>query len=66
MIQQKREENGEDSRLQLILKLDGGGRREMTATVRMTALDDEQQARFEAEVENLMAHMVRRQVERER
>ena len=65
MNAQKKEENGEDLRLQLVLPLDGGGRREMTATVIMTALNDAQQARFEAEVEDLLAQLAQRQVHQE-
>ncbi|HEX8524208.1 MAG TPA: hypothetical protein VF669_18280 [Tepidisphaeraceae bacterium] len=59
MNQQNKEGNGEDSRLHLVLKLDSGRRREMTATVRTTALNDEQQTRFDAEVETLLADLVR-------
>ena len=51
-----------DSRLQLVLKLGSEGRRGMTATIRMTVLNDEQQARFHAEVEDLFAQLMRRQV----
>jgi len=56
-------ENGEDLRLHLVLPLGSGGRRSMTATVALTALDDERQARFDAEVEDLLGHLVRQQVE---
>jgi predicted type IV restriction endonuclease len=54
------DENGEDRRQQIVLKLDGRGRREMTATVSLTAINDEQQARFDAEVQTLMSDLVRR------
>jgi hypothetical protein len=54
--------NGEDLRLHLDLSLDGGRGRGMTATIGMTALNDEQQARFEAEVEILLTQFVRQQV----
>lgn len=63
MNQLNKEVNGEDPRLQMVLKLDSGRQRGMTATVRMTALNDEQQARFDAEVEDLLAHFVRQQVQ---
>jgi hypothetical protein len=34
----------------------------MTATVALTALDDERQARFDAEVKALLADMIRRAI----
>ena len=54
--------NGENSRLQLVLKLDSGRRREITATVMLMALDEARQSRFDAEVEDLLAQFVRQQV----
>ena len=62
MNERNRKGNGEDLRLQLVLPLDSGGRRSMTATVSMTTLDEDQRARFEAEVEILLTQFVRQQV----
>ncbi len=51
--------NGEDPRLHLVLPLDSGRRHSITATVVATAMDDEQQARFEADVQTLLAELIR-------
>ncbi|MEA2710783.1 MAG: hypothetical protein QOF78_3384 [Phycisphaerales bacterium] len=59
MNSRNKEGNGEDLRLHLVLKPDGGRRRGMTATVSMTALDAQQQARFDAEVQTLLADLIR-------
>ena len=61
MNKQNKEVDGEEARL-LVLPLDGGGQRGMTATVVLTALSDEQQARFDAEVEDLLAQLAQQQV----
>jgi hypothetical protein len=61
--QQNKVTNGDDLRLQFVLPLDGGGRREMTATVCVTALDDAHQARFDAEIDNLLLQLIRQQSE---
>ena len=58
MNQLNKEVRGEDLRLHLVLPLGGGRGRSMTATVALTALDEEKQARFDAEVEDLLAHFV--------
>jgi hypothetical protein len=54
--------NGGNLRLQLVLKLDSGRRRGITATVMLMALDEATQTRFDAEVEDLLAQFVRQQV----
>jgi hypothetical protein len=59
MNSRNKKDNGEDLRLQLVLTPDGGRRRGMTATVSMTALDAQQQARFDAEVQTLLADLIR-------
>jgi hypothetical protein len=60
--QQNKGGNGEDSRPQLFLKLNSHGRREMTATISMTALNDDQQACFDAEIEDLFAQLLQHRV----
>lgn len=52
---------GEETRLQFVLPLDSGGRCEMTATVLLTALDDDRQTRLDAEIENLLRELIRQQ-----
>jgi hypothetical protein len=64
MTTQKKVKDGDDLRLQIVLPLDGGGRRATTASVQVTALDDAQQARLDAEVDNLLLQLIRRQSEK--
>ena len=61
MTQRNKEGNGDDVRLQLVLPLGGGGR-ETSATVILAALNDAQQARLDAEVEDLLAQLAQQQV----
>ena len=62
MNPQKQEGNGEDLRPPIVLPLGGGRRRNATATIRMTALDEIRQAQFDAAIADLLAHLVRQQV----
>ena len=60
-----KKENGEKPRLQFTLTLGGERERKMTATVMVTALDNTQQARFDAEVDNLLLQMIQKQSKKE-
>jgi hypothetical protein len=62
MNERNKEESGKELPLQLVLPLGSGGRGSMTATVAVTVLDDKRQMQFEVEIQDLLAHLVRRQV----
>jgi hypothetical protein len=61
MNQKNKEENGNDLHLHLLLQPDGEGRCGITATVTLTTLDEPQEARFDAEVENLLLQLIQQQ-----
>jgi hypothetical protein len=65
MNPQNKVKDGGDPRLQFVLQLDGSGIRGMTATIQVTALNEADQARFDAEVDNLLLQLIRQQQKKE-
>ena len=64
----KEKGNGADSRVTLTLSPNGNGARgrALSASVVLGPLDEQQQTRFDAEVQMLLAHLVRQQIQSRR
>ena len=56
-----KDKDSEESPRELIVRLVGGGRCEMKAAVRMALLDEAEEKRFDAEIENLLRELIRQQ-----
>lgn len=59
MHQQKLEENGDDLRQELTLRIGSNNGRNKTATIVWMPISDEDEARVHAEVEKLLAELAR-------
>lgn len=57
------DENGGELRKELTLEIGNNKRRNITAAIVWQPLDDAQQARFDAEVQTLLADLVRQQLQ---
>ena len=64
----KEKGNGADLRVTLTLSPNGNGARgrALSVSVVMRPLDEQQQARFDAEVQMLLAHLARQQIQSRR